>query len=282
MKILWRLAITSIVFFVGTTSANAAVFTLYNANGSTPASQGTLQPGAIKSSGLPTTVSETQVTGGGVTLNTAANSAEYSGYSNYDPLSSSYFNTGIFSSSTLDQSTGYSITFTVSLDSATTITSSSNPRAAFSVMAISGNGNKGIEIGFRAAEIFAQSSNFTSEAQTSAFTTTSTNTYTLTVFSNNYSLTSGGNSIIAGSLQNYIFDPLTSSPPLGTFNPYTTDSFLFFGDNTGQESGTFTLGSVTLNTTPVPFEFAPTYGLLAIGTVMAVKKWHKQVKDKSK
>ncbi|PZO42212.1 MAG: hypothetical protein DCF19_08205 [Pseudanabaena frigida] len=282
MKILWKFAVASTIFFAGTTGANAAIFTLYNANGSTPASQGTLKPGAIRSSGLPTTVSETQVTGGGVILDTAANSAEYSGYSNYNPVTSSYFDTGTFSSSTLNQTTGYTITFTVSLNSATTNTSSSNPRAAFSVMAISGNGNKGIEIGFRAAEIFAQSANFTSEAQTAAFTTTSTSTYTLTVFNNNYSLTSGGNSIIAGSLQNYIFDPSTSNPPLGTFNPYTTDSFVFFGDNTGQESGTFTLGSVTLNTTPVPFEFTPTYGLIAVGTVVAIKKWHRKAKNKSK
>ncbi|BBC22339.1 hypothetical protein [Pseudanabaena sp. ABRG5-3] len=277
MKTLWSLAIPNIIFFAGAISANAAVFTLYNANGSNPASQGSLKPAAIQSSGLPTIASETQVVGGGVTLNTAANFAEYSGYSNYNPLTSSYFNTG-FTSTTLNQATGYSITFTVSLDSATTNTSSSNPRAAFSVIAISGNGNKGVEIGFRPTEIFAQSANFTTEAQAANFTTTSTNTYQLTVFNNNYSLTSGGNSIINGSLQNYSFDPLTSNPPLGTFNPYTTNSFIFFGDNTGQESGTFTLGSVTLDTTPVPFEFSPTYGLLAIFIGMALKSWRNQAR----
>lgn len=277
MKILWSLAIANIIFFVGTVSANAAVFTLYNANGSNPTSQGFLKPAAIQSSGLPTLASETQVVGGGVKLNTAANFAEYAGYSNYNPLTSSYFNAG-FKSTTLDQATGYSITFTVSLDSATTNTSSSNPRAAFSVIAISGNGNKGIEIGFRPTEIFAQSADFTTEAQAASFTTTSTNTYQLTVFNNNYSLTSGGNSIINGSLQNYSFNPLTSNPPLGTFNPYTTNSFIFFGDNTGQESGTFTLGSITLDTTPVPFEFSPTYGLLAIVIGMALKSWHNQAR----
>jgi hypothetical protein len=265
-------------------SVDAAVLTLYNANGTTPLSQGSLAPGALRSNGIPTSPGESQVGGGGVTLNTAANSAEYSGYSNYNPLLANYINTSIFNANTLDQTSGYSITFTVKLDSATNNTSNVNPRAAFSIIAISSD-NKGIEIGFRAAQIFAQSSaNFTSQdaAQTALTDTTSfAKTYKLTIFNDTYALTNGGTSIINGALQNYSFNRLTSSPPL-PFNPYTTPSFLFFGDNTGQESGTFTLGSVALDTTPVPFEFSPTYGLLAIGSGLAIKNWRKKAKTKSK
>jgi hypothetical protein len=263
-------------------SVDAAVLTLYNANGTNPSSQGSLAPGALTSNGFGTIPSESQILGGGVTLNTAANFAEYSGYSNYNPLSGNYLlNTN---ATTLNQTSGYSITFTVKLDSATNNTSTVNPRAAFSIIAISSD-NKGIEIGFRAAQIFAQASaNFTSQdaAQTALTDTTSfAKTYKLTIFNDTYALTNGGTSIINGALQNYSFNRLTSSPPL-PFNPYTTPSFLFFGDNTGQESGTFTLGSVALDTTPVPFEFSPTYGLLAIGSGLAIKNWRKKAKTKSK
>ena len=292
MKILWTSAIASTVFFTGNINANAAVFTLYNANGTNPNSQGSLKPGAICASNSPlgpscnvggafpyqVSIDETQVLGAGVTLNTATNSAEYSGYSNYNPLSSTYYNTTTFNSSTLDQTTGYTINFTVNLDTVTDNTTTSNPRAAFSIIAISGD-KKGIEIGFRTDEIFAQSNNFTSQAQTALFTTTSPTTYKLTVFADNYSLSSNGTPIINGALQNYVFNPASSDPPL-PFNPYTTSSFLFFGDDTGQESGTFTLGSVNLDTTPVPFEFSPTYGLLAIATGMAINNWRKKTKNK--
>lgn len=278
MKILWTSAIASTVFLTGTINEKAGAISLYNGSG-LPASQGSLAPGALQSSGSPTSVSETSVAGG-VQLNTAASSAEYSGYSNYSPLSSNYYNTTTFNSSTLDQTTGYTINFTVNLDTVTNYTTTPNPRAAFSIIAISGD-KKGIEIGFRTDEIFAQSNNFTSQAQTGLFTTTSPTAYKLTVFADNYSLSSNGTPIIYGALQNYVFNPTLSSPPL-PFNPYTTSSFLFFGDDTGQESGTFTLGSVNLDTTPIPFEFSPTYGLLAIGTGLAIKNWRKKAKDKIK
>ena len=279
MKILWTSAIASTVFLTGTISEKAGAISLYNGSG-LPASQGSLAPGALQNSGSPTSVSETSVAGG-VQLNTAANSAEYSGYSNYNPSSSTYFNPAIFQSSTLNQATGYTITFTVSLDPSTLvdISTTAAPRAAFSVIAVSSD-KKGIEIGFRPTAIFSQSASFGIEAETSlAINTSITRDYKLTVFNNTYSLASGGTSIINGNLQTYSFDQTASNPPL-PFNPYTTSSFLFFGDDTGKASGTFTLGNVTLDTTPVPFEFSPTYGLLAIATGMAINNWRKKTKNK--
>jgi len=283
MKILWISSIASTTFMASVASVNAAVFTLYNANGTNPSSQGSLAPGALQSTGAPTFPSESQVVGGGVTLNTAANSAEYSGYSNYNPLSSTYLNAPSFKASTLNQTTGYTITFTVRLDSSTVVDTSTPtaPRAAFSVIAVSSD-TKGIEIGFRPMAIFSQSASFGIEAETSsAIDTNIARDYTLTVFNDTYSLSSSGTPIINGALQNYVFNPASSNPPL-TFNPYTTSSFLFFGDDTGKSSGTFTLGSVNLDTTPIPFEFSPTYGLLAIGTGLAIKNWRKKAKDKIK
>jgi len=295
MKPLCASAIASTIFLILTITsarANAAVFTLYNASdptNTTPDSQGVLQVGAIcaassplgpcnTSGSIPFQVapSQTLVTGG-VQLDTAANSAEYSGYSNYDPFSS-YVNSSIFSASTLNQATGYTITFTMQLNSATDNTGSAatgNPtRAAFSILAVSSNTTKAIEIGFRANEIFAQTSSFTAPvAQSTNFdTSTALNTYKLTVFNNTYSLTSGATNLINGSLVDYTtFNPSTSSPPL-PFNPYNTPSFIFFGDDTGKESGVFTLGDVTLDTTPVPFDFSPTYGLIALGAIALFKQ----------
>jgi len=284
MKILWTSAIASTVFLTGTINEKAGAINLYNGTG-LPGSQLTLQIGAIKSDGTAvspfTGTGQTIVTGQGVKVDTAANSAEYSGYSNYNPSSSTYFNPAIFQSSTLNQATGYTITFTVSLDPSTLvdISTTAAPRAAFSVIAVSSD-KKGIEIGFRPTAIFSQSASFGIEAETSlAINTSITRDYKLTVFNNTYSLASGGTSIINGNLQTYSFDQTASNPPL-PFNPYTTSSFLFFGDDTGKASGTFTLGNVTLDTTPVPFEFSPTYGLLAIATGMAINNWRKKTKNK--
>ncbi len=285
MKILWTSAIASSVFFATTISGSASAITLYNGSG-LPGLQGTLQIGSITSTGapiLPATGNGQSLSAGGITVNTAANSAEYSGYSNYNVLNSTYFNPAIFSAATLDRSTGYSLNFTVSLDAATNNTGTSFPRAAFSVIAISSDG-KGIEIGFRPNEIFAQSSvGFTTQdpAQTAVFSTNAAQTYNLAVLNNGYTLSSGATPIISGALLNYSFNPVASNPPL-TFNPYTIPSFVFLGDDTGQESGTFTLGAVTLdtNTTAVPFEFSPTYGLVALGAGVAFKNWRKKAKAK--
>ena len=287
MKILWTLAIASTVFLTGTINEKAGAISLYNGSG-LPGSQTTLQIGAIKSDGTAvsplTGTGQTIVTGQGVKVDTAANSAEYSGYSNYNPLSSTYFNPAIFQSSTLNQATGYTITFTVSLDPSTLVDTSTTaaPRAAFSVMAVSSD-KKGIEIGFRPTAVFSQSASFGIESETSLISidTSISKDYTLTVFNDTYSLSlsSSGTPIINGALKNYVFDPTLSSPRL-PFNPYTTSSFLFFGDDTGKASGTFTLGNVTLDTTPVPFEFSPTYGLLVIATGMAINNWRKKTKNK--
>ena len=288
MKLLWTSAIASTVFFAGTMSGNAIVFTLYNANGTNlPHTQGILKPSAIEITGAPTSSDET-VVAGGVRLNTTSNAAEYSGYSNYNPVSSTYFSPATFQSTTLDQTTGYSINFTVSLDPLTVVDKSmlGNPRAAFSIIATSYDSTAtklGIEIGFRPSSIFAQSSSFgtANSLETAAFDTSATTTYTLTVFNNTYSLASGGTPIIGGALKNYTFLPASSTPPL-TFNPYAIDSFLFLGDDTGKASGTFILGTVTLDTTPVPFEFSPTYGLLAISTGMAINSWRKKISSSKK
>ena len=122
--------------------------------------------------------------------------------------------------------------------------------------------------------IFAQNDNFTRGEEVS-FSTSGNVDYELRVLCNQYKLLANNSQILNGSLRVYSFDPGTSNPPLGTFNPYEIPNFLFFGDNTGQESGEFTFRSaeVTINSTTVPESSASlALGILgAWGIILKIK-----------
>ena len=205
------------------------------------------------------TPSETVIVDG-VRVDTDANLAKYSGYSNYNPITSIFVNSPL--PYTLDQSLGYSIFFNFTLNSTT---GNVPNRAAFSITAI-GVGNQGIELGFESNSIFAQNANFT-PGENQSFTTNSNTNYELRVNSSTYQLFANSSQILTGPLRTYNFNPLTSNPPLGTFNPYQISNFIFFGDNTGTEDGEFTLrsASVTANTASIPFELSPAFGVLILG-----------------
>jgi hypothetical protein len=251
------------------TPTNAVQVTLYDGTG-LPGSQGYLAPGAIRSTGLPTTISQTAIpgTGNGVQVNSSANGAEYSGYSNYNPATGQFVNP---SNPILDRNIGYTLSFGAVLN---TSTDNSLNRSAFSVTVTSSDGLSGIELGFEPGGIFAQSENFT-RAEFAPFSTGSFNNYTLTVQGNSYTL-SGGSQTLSGALRSYNFNPAASNPPL-TFNPYRIANFVSFADNTGQELGTFTLGAASVgpaNTAAVPYEFSPAVGVLILGawTMLGYRK----------
>ncbi|MEC4891384.1 MAG: hypothetical protein SAL07_03375 [Oscillatoria sp. PMC 1051.18] len=271
MKKTLSLITVSLSLFFGAGSTQAASITLYDGSlGTAPLSQGELIPGAIQSNGSPTIISENLVSGG-VQVDTDANSAEYSGYSNYNPATSTFVNPSF---PTLDDTVGYSLFFNASLDSTT---SNSNDRAAFSVL-VTGAGNQAIEIAFENGLIFGQNANFT-RGENAAFDTTSNTNYEIRVSSGNYTLFGGGSPIITGALRQYVFNPATSQPPL-IFNPYQIPNFIAFADNTGQEDGVFTFRSASVTTAAaVPFEFSPGLGLLILGawlTVFQLKNRKKQ------
>lgn len=256
-----------LTFLAGIRCVEAATVTLYDGSG-LPAAQGWLVPGAINSGGANVPPSETVVLGG-VQVDTAANEAEYSGYSNYNPSTSSFVNPSF---PTLDRTVGYSFSFNVALNSTT---NSSDNRATFSVTVISSDG-LGIELGFESGLVFGQSADFI-RLENATFNTAALANYTLTVLGNSYTLSSGSQTL-TGPLRNYNFNPATSNPPL-SFNPYQIGNFLAFADNTGQESGTFTLGAtaVTTNAAAVPYEFNPTLGLLIVG-FLAITRSSKKYK----
>ncbi|MEG4037160.1 DUF4347 domain-containing protein, partial [Microcoleus sp. S36b_A4] len=196
------------------------------------------------------------------TVSLPASNAGYAGYTNYrytpatptptpatfTPISPTF--------PALDRINGYSVSFRVAVTAENSI---SNDRAGFSIIAISSDGQNGIELGFTNGNlgpnggIFAQLDNplFT-RGQNVAFNISNPTDYKLVVQGTTYSLFAGGTALLTNqSLRNYgAFNPATSQPAL-PFNPYTQPNFLFFGDATDQASSTFTLGPISVNNFPV-------------------------------
>ncbi|MGK7948561.1 MAG: hypothetical protein AB4368_07095 [Xenococcaceae cyanobacterium] len=257
------LSLSSILLFQ-TNPTQALSVNLYNGSG-LPESQNYLDSAALDSAGQPVLMQKS-IVANGVEIVSNANNAEYSGYTNHlpNPLNTSELvpiNSGF---PRLDRDTGYSIFFTVALDSNNNdFTDLSDDRAAFSITVI-GTNNEGIELGFDRDRIFAQSSNFIREETTNNFPTSTFNSYELKVDSNGYELFANSTTtpILNGALRIYNFTPSASDPPL-LFNPYETENFLFLGDNTGQAYGNFTLGAISVSS--VPFNFSPTLGLALTG-----------------
>lgn len=235
-----------------------------------PENQGYLSPAALNSAGMPVS-SQRNIVPNGIEIDSDANNAEYSGYTNHLPNPSNPSELILINSTfpNLNQDIGYSIFFTIALDIANNFSDTSNDRAALSLTAI-GKNNQGIELGFDSDKIFVQSNDFTSEESVS-FITSNTNNYELKVDSTGYELFANNETvpILNGVLRTYNFTPLASNPPL-PFNPYETENFLFLGDNTGQAHGNFTLGAVSVSS--VPFNFSPTLGLAFVGLSIWIRR----------
>ena len=142
--------------------------------------------------------------------------------------------------------------FTVAFDLAILEESSNPNRAGFSLIVVSSDTSREIELGFKAEganRVFAQSSNFQeAESSNSNFLNFSTTqTYWLNVSGNTYSLAANGVQVLSGSLRDYNFDPTTSDPPLPEgANPYNIANFIFLGDNTDQAHARFNLGETNI------------------------------------
>jgi hypothetical protein len=197
--------------------------------------------------------------GGKTTLNTASPESLYGGYSNYN-LSNRLANQAF---PILDSNAGYTLSFTFKINSQTNTGDNGSSRAGFSVTALDSN-KKGIEIGFRNDDIFAQRSDFSGvdiAEQKTSFGSTLANfsTYDLKVLGNSYTLSNGGNNLFSGLLRSYTI----SSNPLTAV--YGNPNFLFFGDNTTSAGASVDIQNITLTTNstavPEPSE--------AIGTIVA-------------
>lgn len=261
-KYIITLLALSTISIVKTNPVRALSVNLYDGSGF-PEEQGYLVPAALSSSGIPVPPQRTVVTDG-IEIDSNANNAEYSGYTNHipNPLNPSELVLINSNFPDLNQNSGYSIFFTAALDIANDFSDLSSDRSAFSITAM-GKNNEGIELGFDNDRIFAQDSNFRSN-ETVLFTTSDSNNYELKVDNSGYQLFANNQAppILEGALRTYNFTPSASNPPL-PFNPYETENFLFLGDNTGQAYGNFTLGTIAVSS--VPFNFSPTLGLAFVG-----------------
>jgi hypothetical protein len=152
-----------------------------------------------------------------------------------DPVSASF--------PALNPDLGFSVTFDLTILDEESVDAN---RAGFSLVLVTSDVNREIEIGFRENGLFAQNQGF----QAGTFVPldlTQQQAFSLEVAGSSYSLSAGGADVLSGSLLNYDFDPTTSSPPFpAEANPYNIPSFLFFGDNTDQAHAEFTLGKITV------------------------------------
>ncbi len=134
----------------------------------------------------------------------------------------------------LDRIDGFTATFDVQV---TAESHGSNDRAGFSVILLSSD-LRGIELGFWANEIWAQTDTplFT-HGEGVAFDTTSMTTYDLEIFEDTYTLSAGGIPILTGSVRDYSSHP---SPV------YSTPNLLFLGDDTTSANGSFEIAYVAV------------------------------------
>ena len=170
----------------------------------------------------------------GTTLDTTANQSIYAGYSNFGAG-------GVVNPSfpTLDNTLGYEIAFDMQLlaESRT-----NQRRAGFSIVAVSQDTSKAIEIGFQSTSattgnIFAQGGPTFMAAENVAFNTNEATQYTLAVAGDNYTLLADGVQILTGALRDY-------TAFMGAIDPYETPNFVFLGDDTTSAQGSFVLSQV--------------------------------------
>ena len=188
-----------------------------------------------------------------VTLDTTAATSDKAGY-----FASHASHSGI---PVLDRTTGFTVSFTVKLNSESHITSD---RAGFSVIAL-GSDSQGIELAFWSDRIWAQADDplFTHAEEALFDPTAALISYDLEILGDTYTLSSGASTILTGSVRDY-------TAFSGAFNPYDQQSFLFFGDDTSQAAASFEMTHVAI-TVPEP----ATGALVALGALALLRRVRK-------
>jgi len=214
------------------------------------------------------------------TLDTTTSNSTFAGYSNYNvaadtsPYDFTPTTTVNPSFPVLDANAGYSLSFTVQINSETSTVSN---RAGFSVIAISSNG-EGIELGFTSNSIFSQNSSFTGideQATDLSAMLGSLTQYNLDVSGSSYTLSSGSSTILTGLLQTY-------TVPYGIGGKvYDTPNFIFLGDDTTAASASVNIQSISVDAaTPVPYETPAIANILVVVGGCGIKYWLKNQKSK--
>ncbi|BAZ10896.1 putative Ig [Calothrix sp. NIES-4071] len=243
---------------VSDTSATVltGLVSLYNGavSNTTPENQSWLQYAASPPiQGL--AIGGTQIVNSGATNLTTTQSGS-AGYSNYSGGFPNLLNPAF---PTLDRNQGFTLSFDVKINSETH--ASDNTRAGFSVILVTSDKTKAIELGFWQDRIFSQNPTFTGSTESVVRNTTALTRYDLKVQGDRYELFAPGETtpILTGLLRDYTaFDHTTAgsfSTPL-PYDPYEQANFVFLGDNTSRASANINLARVELLTN-TKIRFAP-------------------------
>ncbi len=217
-------AILGLLIIPGASPATAATVTLYDGalNTGTPDTQGFF----YLTKPVPSQARQS-FTNGATTLTTTLQISDQAGYF-ASPLQMPQ----------LDRTAGYTVRFTAQVLQES---HNDNDRAGFSVIVLSSD-LKGIELGFWADQVWAQSGpQFTRAETTTLDTTAGLIAYNLAIAQNSYTLTGGGASL-SGPLRDY-----------SSFgDPYTRPNFLFLGDDTTSAGARIRLAKVDITTAESP------------------------------
>ena len=220
-------------------ASSATVFTLYDETlNNLPENQAWLSYGSNDSA------IKNVISGTGVNLQT--NNTTSAGFSNYSILPPSLKNSAF---PILDSSTGFTLSFSMQLNSESHGGSSSN-RAGFSVILLDEN-NQGVELGFWENSIWSQSDTplFQAKDEEVSFNTRAgLLTYDLTVFNGDYFLTQNDSVLLTGELKDY---SAFTGGPFGSSIPYSLSNYLFLGDDTSSAEAIVTLGRISISDTPL-------------------------------
>lgn len=268
MKILLTTALTSAVLLLSTAKASA----LYNGAIGTPPNNRPADQGwtyVAKNPFRPTGLSTQTSDSAGTVFSSTSNNNIESGYG--------------WTATPLNASTGYNLRFNLQLlqefrnasndpiNPADLNGDGKDDRAGLSILVVSTDTTKAIELGFFVDRIWAQEGGPTkpprfTQAEGAAFDTrTNVNQYDLSILNNNYFLYANGNyttPLLTGLLRNYTAEVIIP------VNPYTTPNAIFIGDNTTTASAQFRLNQVAYSSSaivPVPFAFNPLFGFGLFG-----------------
>jgi hypothetical protein len=270
MKQLLTATLTSSFLLIGSASASALTTVLYNGAIGTPPNN---RPGNqswlyVPSRSFTPPVSTQTSDSLGTVFNSTSNINIESGYG--------------WTATPLNSVAGYNLRFDLQLlQEFRNLPTDPNPadingdgkddRAGLSIIAVSSDVTKSIELGFFVDQIWVQEGGATrpprfTQAEGVTFDTrTSVNQYDLSVLGNTYYLYANGNYVtplLTGNLRDYSAEVLP--PP----NPYISPNSIFVGDNTTAASAQFRINQVTFTDsaiTPIPFAFNPLFGFGVFG-----------------
>lgn len=159
----------------------------------------------------------------------------------------------------LNRNLGFTLGFTLKVDSETHDGPNGPDRSGVSVIALASD-LTGIELSFWSDRVWAQSGPSFTKAEEGLFnTTTALTSYSLQLVGSSYQLLANGSVILTGALRSYASSGLPA---------YNTPNLLFFGDDTTSARGAFRTSRITLSSAPEP----GTFGLLALGGLLVARR----------